>query len=129
MADLGMYSAAFLEAWSQYGRAFRKIDQAAVDNGVHGRDLFMASSPGSKALAYKAWGKRMEDTYCGVPFTEELVGAAVNLMLLDRLKTVKNQRKCNLGHMSSELNKEAFGDYLELAFELAEQTKLEEGAN
>lgn len=129
MADLGSYSPAFLASWAEYGKAFRKINQVAIDYGVHARDLFMASSPGSKSIAYQAWQKRLEDTYCGAKIPEEVVGHAVTLLLLERLRIVKEQRKANLGHMSTELNKEQFNDFLEAAFEQAEQKRLAEEAN
>lgn len=130
MADLGNYTPEFLVAWAMYQRAFKKIQQATIDNGCHERDVFMASSPGSKITASKAFQARLEcDTYNGAMLEGTILVAAVSLLLTSRLQAIRTSRKANLGHLSSELNKESFADFIELAYEQAEEKRLTDGAN
>ena len=129
MAELGGYTPGFLAAWAMYQKAWKKIEIATVDYGCSDRDVFMASSPGSKTLAYKAWQTRLQDTYCGAGVTETDLTLAIHNLLLERLKIVKTQRKANLGHLSSELNKEAFNDYIEAACEEAIANQAEPPCN
>jgi hypothetical protein len=129
MADLGNYTPEFLAAWAMYNRAFKKIQQATIDNGCHERDVFLASGPGSKILGYKAWMLRLLDSYNGCPLSGEMMVSALSLMLTSRLQVIRTSRRANLGYLSTELNKESFADFIELAYEQAEEKRLAEGAN